>query len=193
MCMASSTQGPSLSESPSQDRKRSHPAQEDDFDLLFPIAVGLGRRILDREGHDLERSVATAEELAVNVFVELPRPLRQDEKTLSRICCEMADVCLEALLGDQSLVSVPLGLLPAETGFFGELPLCELQATLSEMRRSDRRVGLLVFAAGLSPSQAASALGLSLDRALSSINRIGKRFHDRQVLGLGPKFKAMHS
>ncbi|CAB5067614.1 MAG: hypothetical protein F2942_06505 [Actinobacteria bacterium] len=191
--MASSTQGPSLSERPSQDRKYARPAQDEDFDLLFPIAVGLGRRILDREGRDLQRSVATAEELAVNVFVDLPRPLRQDEKTFSKMCAEMADVCLEALLGDQTVVSVPLGLLPPETGFLGELPLRELQATLSEMRRSDRRVGLLVFAAGLSPAQAASALGVSLDRALSSINRIGKRFHDRQVLGLGPKFKATHS
>ena len=158
------------------------------FEMLYPIAVGLGRRILDRDGLNLSHSLPIAEDIAIQVFVQLPRKLVLEQKSVSRICRLVADGCLEALLGDQTWVSVPRELLPPETGFSGELPLRELEATLSEMRRSDRRVGLVVFAAGLTPSHAASVLGIGLDKALSSINRISKRLHDRQVLGLGPKF-----
>ncbi|MEX0767951.1 MAG: hypothetical protein WD029_05730 [Microthrixaceae bacterium] len=187
--------GPSTAESSSavassrRQRQRGLPV-DDAFDLLYPIAVGIGRRILDRRGENALLSVKTAEQLATEIFVHLPRPLLQDEKALAKLCSLMAEGCMSHLVGDRSLVVVPLELLPPETGFFGELPLCEIQATLSEMRRVDRSVGLLVLAAGLSPSQAATALALPLDRALNSLHRIGMRMQDRQVLGLGPKFES---
>jgi hypothetical protein len=163
------------------------------FEMLYPIAVGLGRRILDRDGLNLSHSRPLAEDIAIQVFVQLPTKLVPDQKSLCRICRLVTDGCLEALLGDESWVSVSPELLPAETGFSGELPLRELEATLCEMRRSDRRVGLVVLAAGLTPSQAASVLGIGLNTALSSMNRIAQRLHDRQILGLGPKFGADRS
>ncbi|MEI7886508.1 MAG: hypothetical protein WCJ04_03865 [Actinomycetes bacterium] len=169
------------------------PAADSSFEMLYPMAVGIARRILDRNGQDLDESLVSAEEVVRGVFLQLRLPLSEDSRSLAKICALVADGCLDLLVGAQSLVSVPSELLPSETGFLGKLPLYELQITLGDMRKVDRRVGLLVFAAGLSPSQAAIVLALGVDSALRSINRIERRLQDRQVLGLGPKFETVRS
>jgi len=149
------------------------------FDSLYPAAVGLARRVLDRDGSALARSLPVAEELALDALVRAAgvggtaRTLRP-----GRVVALLADGCLERLVGHPGTVPLHPELLGPDIEFDGTLPMAELQEALCDLRRRDRRVGVLVLAAGLEPTQTAALLDLPLPETLRSLARIGTRLAD---------------
>lgn len=62
------------------------------------------------------------------------------------------------------------------------LRLSDLQASLSAMRRTDRRVGLVVLAGGFSPAEAAALLGTGVRDVGVRLGRVGRQLADRRRL-----------
>lgn len=154
------------------------------FDAAYPSAVGLARRVLDRDGAALASSVPLAEQIVQEAFARADgHHLRDDVRGTSRLMARVADSCLDRLVGHPGTVPLHPELLGPDIEFDGELPIAELQQALCDLRRRDRRVGLLVLAAGLRPVEVAALLDLPLEEVLRCLARVGTRLADgRRVL-----------
>lgn len=168
------------------------------FDLLFarafPAAVGLGRRVLDRDGLAPSGSTAMATEVATEALTRAAvQKLSDTDGALRRVIGWTADLCVGRLVGHPGRVALPRGaraedLLPDDllaTGIADEwsrhgLPLSELQATLVGARRRDRRVGLICLGAGLTPRHTAALSGVNEGDVLRRLRRIGIHLADRR-------------
>jgi DNA-directed RNA polymerase specialized sigma24 family protein len=157
---------------------------EEWFERDLPAMVGLARRVLDRE-----QASAASREVAEHVAVEAfaarrrrRRPIEPEALTTAAVRSTL-DGCLDRLVGHPGIVSVHADALGEQVDFDGELPLSELHDALEGMRRGDRRVGLLVLAAGYRPEQAACLLDTSLEDVLERAGRIGTRLADARRVG----------
>jgi hypothetical protein len=149
------------------------------FDTWYAATVGLARRVLDRDGAALGASLPLAEEIATEALVRTGgAPDPADDGHSARLVAFVADATLEHLVGHPGSVPLHPELLGADIDFDGELPMAELQEALCDLRRRDRRVGLLVLGAGLRPVEAAALLGLSLTDTLRCLARVGTRLAD---------------
>jgi hypothetical protein len=167
-----------------------------EFDLLFarayPAAVGLARRVLDRDQVAPEGSGALTADIATEALTRARvQRLRDTDGSLRRIMGWTADLCVGHLVGHPGRVALPVGaraedLLPAdllEDGVGAEwgrrgLPLDELQVALTGMGRRGRRVGLVCLGAGLTPPHTAALLGIDLSDVRRRLDRIGVRLAD---------------
>lgn len=173
------------------------------FDLLFlrtyPAAVGLARRVLDRDQVAPAGSRAMADEVATEALTRARVHRSADtEAATSRIMGWVADLCVGRLVGHPGRVALPDGaraedLLPGdllEQGIGAEwgqqgLPLAELQVALAGSRRRDRRVGLVCLGAGLTPLHTAALLGMDRGEVERRLRRIGIRLADRRRIDAG--------
>ena len=154
------------------------------FERTYPAAVGVARRVLDRDGVVLDSSRPLAEEVAMEAFVRCSSsPVRDDHHGAAKIISQVADSCLDRLVGHPGTVPLHPELLGADIEFDGMLPIAELQEALCDLRRRDRRVGVLALAGGLGPTEVASLLDLPLAETLRSLARIGTRLADGRRLG----------
>jgi hypothetical protein len=173
------------------------------FDLLFlqayPAAVGLVRRVLDRDQVAPEGSGAMATEVATEALTRARvHRLSDSDASTHRIMGWVADLCVGRMVGHPGRVALPEGaqaddLLPqdlldqgvgAEWRFRG-LPLAELQMALVASRRRDRRAGLVCLGAGLTPVHTAALLGLDIDAVQRSLRRVGVQLADRRRIDAG--------
>lgn len=163
------------------------------FDAVYPSAVGLARRVLDRDSEALASSMPVAEQIAQEAFARADgRHLRDDVRGTARIMARVADSCLDRLVGHPGRVPLHPELLGPDIEFDGELPMSELQEALCDLRRRDRRVGLLVLAAGLSPVEVAALLDLPLDETLRGLARVGTRLADGRRVRSSAHFAGVH-
>jgi len=154
------------------------------FDRVYPSAVGVARRVLDRDGVALGSSLPLAEEIAMEAFVRCAGPqLRDDHRGVAKVMCRVADSSLDRIVGHPGMVPLHPELLGAEVEFDGWLPISELQQALCDLRRTDRRVGVLALAAGFTPTEVSALLDLALDETLRRLARVGVRLADGRRLG----------
>lgn len=156
---------------------------EEWFERDLPAMVGLARRVLDHEQASAA-SREVAEQVAIEAFARRRRRRPAERETLTTEAVRgTLDGCLDRLVGHPGVVRVHADALGEQVDFDGELPLSELHDALEGMRRGDRRVGLLVLAAGYRPEQAAHLLDTSLEDVLERAGRIGTRLADARRVG----------
>jgi hypothetical protein len=173
------------------------------FDLLFlqayPAAVGLARRVLDRDQVAPEGSGAMAAEVATEALTRARvHRLSDTDGSMHRIMGWVADLCVGRLVGHPGRVALPEGaqaedLLPEDLLDLGVgaewrlrgLPLAELQMALVASRRRDRRAGLVCLGAGLTPLHTAALLGLDIDAVQRALRRVGVQLADRRRIDAG--------
>jgi hypothetical protein len=173
------------------------------FDLLFlrayPAAVGLARRVLDRDQVAPHGSGTASAEVATEALTRAKvHRLSDTDASMSRIMGWVADLCVGRLVGHPGRVALPEGakaddLLPAdllEQGIGAEwgqqgLPLAELQVALVASRRKDRRVGLVCLGAGLTPVHTAALLGMDRGSVERRLRRLGVQLADRRRVDAG--------
>jgi hypothetical protein len=165
------------SESPA----RSPSADDVWFDREYPRIVGVVRRVLDPH-HRTAASLVTAEELGVEAFSRVRRRRSPGTSDTTRVLQRALSACMEALVGHPGTVPVPRQLQGLDDS--EELSLNELQEVMGTMRVADRHSGLLVLAAGYSPTDAAMLLQLSPVRVVRHVERVATRIADARSLGL---------
>lgn len=153
------------------------------FDRVYPQVVGVVRRVLDRDGR-VPSSTTLAEQVCTEAFSRRRGPGRDQERATTAVLGRALDLCLDELVGHPGSVPVRPELVGDEFAAGDVVSLSELQTALSSMRRDDRRVGLLVLAAGYSPADAAALLQVPLDEVLGHLGRVGTRLEDGRRLGL---------
>lgn len=154
------------------------------FDRWYAPLVGLTRRCLD-PGDRSDASLAAAEQIAVDAFVELRHSLGADAAAdVGRLVVSVADASIDALVGHPGSVPLHYEILGPDVDFDGDLPLGELHHALTEVRRWDARVGVLALAAGLSPAQVATLLRRPLDEVLERLGRVCTRLADGRRIGM---------
>ena len=179
------------------------PRAPSEFDMLFlrafPAAVGLARRVLDRDQVAAAGSNAMATDVATEALTRAAvQKLSDTDGAVRRIMGWTADLCVGRMVGHPGRVALPEGakaedLLPDDllaTGIGDEwgrrgLPLSELQVTLVGSRRRDRRVGLVCLGAGLTPLHTAALLGMDKDDVDRRLRRIGIQLADRRRIDAG--------
>jgi DNA-directed RNA polymerase specialized sigma24 family protein len=175
---------------PARARRRTRPADalEQLFDDAYPAAVGIARRVLDPDRRVPESSLPVAERIAQEAFARLGVSTARRGRTaaVAALVARVADGCIDQLVGHPGSVEVHPELLGPDLDVDGRLSLAELQEALCDLRRRDRRVGLLTIGAGLSPLEAATALGLPLDETLRCLARVGTRLADGRRVGVAP-------
>ena len=172
-------------------RARSRARAPDALDLLFdaayPAAVGIARRVLDPQRQVLTSSLPAAEEIAQDAFARLgPSGHRDRSAATAALMSRVADGCVDRLVGHPGSVELHPEVLGPDLDVDGRLPLAELQEALCDVRRRDRRVGLLVLGAGLSPVEVSSLLRLPLEETLRCLARVGTRLADGRRIGVAP-------
>lgn len=151
------------------------------FDREYPRIVGVVRRVLDPE-QVTPASLTTAEELSVEAFSRLRRRRTPGDADTTRVLRRSLSGCMEAMVGHPGSVTLPRQLVGFDDG--EELPLSELQEVLATMRVPDRHSGLLVLAAGYSPTEAATLLQQSPVHVVRHVERVATRIADARSLGL---------
>ncbi|MHB1137473.1 MAG: hypothetical protein ACYC2O_00865 [Microthrixaceae bacterium] len=132
-----------------------------------------------------DSSVPAAEQIAQDAFARVRSTGRTDARaaTAALVAC-VADACVDRLVGHPGSVELHPEVLGPDLDFDGRLPLAELQEVLCDVRRRDRRVGLLVIGAGLRPMEVSSLLGLPLQETLRCLARVGTRLSDGRRVGV---------
>jgi DNA-directed RNA polymerase specialized sigma24 family protein len=153
------------------------------FERDYPLVVGLCRRILDL-GATVDASLAVAEDVALEVFTRVRRHRPAGDGSETVVLIEHAlDECLERMVGHPGTVALHPELLETDLDVDGLLPLAELQETLADLRRTDRRIGLLALGGGYSPTEVALLLDHPLEEVLSRLGRISVRLADGRRIG----------
>ena len=183
---------------PPPEHRSSDPTPFDElFNLAYPAAVGLAQQVIDRSRAAGEQSRAVAEEVAVEALTKArARNLSTSVESIAKVVGWTADGCVSHLVGHPGRAALPPDVTldelsdeadPPDLFADGGLPLSELQAALAGIRKADRRVGLLVFGAGLSPRQAGALLDRPETEVRTRVERVGIRLCDaRQVNGSEP-------
>ena len=154
------------------------------FDRWYGPLVGLARRVLDPTSATAA-SLANAERIVIDAFAAHRFSFGHDEASdVAHLVCDIADRCLDAMVGHPGTVPLHYEILGPDIDFDGELPLAELHGTLNGMRRWDRRIGVLALAAGFSPSQVATLVHRPLDEVIDRLARVCTRLADGRRIGL---------
>ncbi len=153
-------------------------------DRWYGPLVGLARRILDPTTAT-PASLANAERITIDAFAARRFTFGDDESSdVAHLVCEVADRCLDEMVGHPGTVPLHYEILGPDIDFDGALPLAELHGALNGMRRWDRRVGVLALAAGFSPSQVATLVHRPLDEVIDRVARVCTRLADGRRIGL---------
>lgn len=175
------------------DQDAPDPAVSSDPDRAFdewflrdhPMAVGLARRLLD-PGEAVDASLAVAERVAADAFAPLRWTSRPgDDAATTTLIGRVLDECLEHMVGHPGTVALHPDLLGSGS-VDGLVSLSELHDALADMRRGDRRVGLLALGGGYGPSDVAALLDLPAAEVLERLERVAGRLADLRLVGIEP-------
>lgn len=135
----------------------------------YPRLVGLIRRVIDPR-RSTAASTDAAETIARQAFGRhrWSLPTEDRDRDLTRVIGTALDASIQLLDGHPGSVAPSAGLE-------GSLSLSRLHDAIRPLRRHDRRVGLLAFAGGFSPSEIALILERPLPEVTTRVASVRRR------------------